>query len=451
MPPSTRGRKTTTPPPPTQKLQSKRVRKPTAKLIDQQETWDDLEDQTITVTVESDRDVSLQPQEGSNPKNLSHLLTELKTTISRQSKIIENARAELIEIKSEQRNLKGQNVELREEIRCLRAQLDSFSTSPPSTRSWASVAAGGRTTQLSNASSFTSLSPSNTKNETQCVRISTQARQSDDVDNGDATNTFGRYLSTNNANEHIRSALEKTNATKEVRVAGVGTTKTGYVIRFKCPEDAEKARTHPEWLGHLGNDTKLVRPRFGVVVHRAPTAGIPLMEHKKDAIQKMMDENDLAAKGFRIQDIAWLKAKDKSLGPSASLGVWLDTEVAAQWIIDNGMVFGQRYVGSVEAYQIKKKRCHRCQGYGHLAWSCKERARCGHCAGQHERRNCPPYSAPRCIDCDGPHPTGTRECLPGRARGSASTEMPTVQHQDGTAKRNQYSQQMRNRINNAFL
>jgi hypothetical protein len=308
------------------------------------------------------------------------------------------------------------------------------------------VAADGRLTQLSNGSSLTTVSTSNAKNETHCVRISTQARRDND---DEATDTFGRYLSTNKANEQIRSALVGTDATKEVQVAGLGTTKTGYVIRFKRQEDAEKARTHSEWLGHLGNDTKLVRPRFGVVVHRAPTAGIPVLEHKKDAIQKMMDENDLAAKGYRIHDIAWLKGKDKPLGHSASVGVWLDTEVAAQWIIDNGMIFSQQYDGSVEAYQIKKKRCHRCQGHGHLAWSCKEHARCGHCAGQHERRNCPPHSDPRCIDCDGPHPTGTKDCQTDAARGSAQTEPRTFQ-QNGAARHDQYRQQMRNRINSAF-
>ncbi|KAJ0128623.1 hypothetical protein HZ326_28281 [Fusarium oxysporum f. sp. albedinis] len=82
---------------------------------------------------------------------------------------------------------------------------------------------------------------------------------------------------------------------------------------------------------------------------------------------------------------------------------------------------------SVEAYQIKKKRCHRCQGYGHLAWSCKERARCGHCGGKHERRNCPPNTAPLCIDCNGPHPLGNKEC-PGGATHSGARAGPQLTH-----------------------
>jgi len=105
-----------------------------------------------------------------------------------------------------------------------------------------------------------------------------------------------------------------------------------------------------------------------------------------------MEENDLVAKGYHVDDIAWLESKDKPLGMSASLGMWLDTLEAAEWIINNGMVCGQRYIGSIEAYQVKKKRCHRCQVFGHLAWSCKEALRCRHCGGGHDRRDCPPWT-----------------------------------------------------------
>jgi hypothetical protein len=77
-----------------------------------------------------------------------------------------------------------------------------------------------------------------------------------------------------------------------------------------------------------------------------------------------MEENHLAAKSLQIYDIAWLKGNDKQLGRSASLGIWLDTAEAAEWVINNELVFEWRYVGSIEPYQIKKKRCHRCQKFG---------------------------------------------------------------------------------------
>ena len=93
------------------------------------------------------------------------------------------------------------------------------------------------------------------------------------------------------------------NAPKDVQVVGVGITKTGYVIRFNNQQSAETARTNTEWLEELGNGTKLIKPRFGVVVHRTPTEDISLPENKTQYIKKIMEENDLAAKGFNIDDI----------------------------------------------------------------------------------------------------------------------------------------------------
>ena len=58
---------------------------------------------------------------------------------------------------------------------------------------------------------------------------------------------------------------------KGVQVAGVGTTKTGDVIRFNDLASKETAEQSTEWLEKLKDGTKLVKPRFGVVVHRMPT------------------------------------------------------------------------------------------------------------------------------------------------------------------------------------
>ncbi|KAJ9480490.1 hypothetical protein VN97_g13078, partial [Penicillium thymicola] len=81
-------------------------------------------------------------------------------------------------------------------------------------------------------------------------------------------------LPTPAANAHIRTALSKTLSTQDAQVAGIGTTKTGYVIRFKNQASAETARNNTEWLTELGNDTRLVKPRFGVAVHHIPTFGL---------------------------------------------------------------------------------------------------------------------------------------------------------------------------------
>jgi hypothetical protein len=241
---------------------------------------------------------------------LVKLVTDLKKTIAQQSAIIENNQAELVEIKEEQQAFQAQNNELQDEIRTLRGQVSALSASLPSTRSWASVVAGTRGTQASTSVS-TAVSNERPKKEANCLRISTQASEQGAEPSEEG---FARYLSTEKANNHIRDALHKVDTTKDVQVAGVGTTKTGYTIRFKDGESMATAKANTAWLQVLGNGTKLVKPRFGVVVHRMPTEGLQLPEHKKEAIEKITEENDLTAKGYCVDDIAWLKMDTKLHG-----------------------------------------------------------------------------------------------------------------------------------------
>jgi hypothetical protein len=412
MPTSTPGRRAASPTTARQRPPSNRATKASAKRIEQQETEELLNAETITVASDHHED-STQDGSTARVEAVIQLIVELKETITQQSNIIKDqsntikdVRTELQEIKTEQRTLKVQNAELQEEIRSVRAQLDTFSASPPSTRSWASVVAG------TNASQTATSLPSSASNdwprkEPNCLRISTLASQQSAEATGE---NFARYLSTERANHYIQEALRKTDTTKDVKVAGVGTTKTGYVIRFKDEQSIAAAKANTEWLEKLGNDTKLVKPRFGVVVHRFPTDGITLPETKHDVINQIMEENEMQTRNYNINDIAWLKQSDKPLGVTASLGMWFDTAEAAGWAVANGLLYGQRYIGSVEVYQLKRKRCHRCQKFGHLAWSCKETMRCRHCSGEHDRRECPPGSEARCVDCSGAHPTGSREC-----------------------------------------
>jgi hypothetical protein len=329
---------------------------------------------------------------------VGNLINNLKDIIEHQSKIIESTRHEIKEIRNEQQTLRDQNLNLLKEVHDLRAQIENW-TASPQTKTWAAVAAEA-------AAGETQIRAP--RKEPNCIRIST-ARPAEYSDNGNHE-AFTRYLPTDVANRHIRSALLHAEATKDTEIAGIGTTKTGYVIRFRDEQSATMARNNPEWLEGLGNDTKLVKPRYGVVVHRVPTEDFDLDGDKKGGIEKIMRENGLAETEYQVEDIAWLKRKDIALGRSASMGIWLNTPEAANSILNDGLLVGQRYIGSVEPYRVERKRCRRCQRFGHLAWSCQERIRCAHCAGQHDQRHCFPGVRPRCSDCNEEHPTGDRRC-----------------------------------------
>ena len=335
-------------------------------------------------------------------KEIRQVIELLRHTIDEQTTLIQATRTELKQVKRNQDELQTQNEKLHEEVQALRTQIEGLSA-PTTTRSWAAVAADTNQSEPPKTRRHTDK-------EKNCVRISTRQSPDDSPETENNVNAFGRYLSTPTANTHIRTALSNAASTEGAQVAGIGTTKTGYVIRFKDATSAEVARKNNEWLNELGNDTRLVIPRFGVAVHHTPTHGLDLDRDKAGVIRKITEENELERRGFRIEDIAWLKKRDKVLGTFATLGIWFDSADGAQWMIDDGLLLDESYIGRVEKCEIKRKRCFRCQRFGHLAWSCKETPRCGHCGGQHERARCPPGIRARCLECSGEHPTGDRLC-----------------------------------------
>jgi hypothetical protein len=331
------------------------------------------------------------------------LIGTLKDVIHHQTATIAATQQELQEVKHNQHVLQEQNEKLYDEVKALRTQIE---TNPPATatKTWAAVAAeGGNSASLVN--------PQRPERDQDCVRISTQRTFVDPRDNDSSDgNTFGRYLPVDAANSHIRTALQSDTATQDTQVAGIGTTKTGYIIRFKNTESAEIARRNTEWLHKLGNNTRLVKPRFGVVVYRTPTEEFDIETGVAQATEKIIAENDQADHSFHIEELAWMKAKDKTLGKFASLGIWFDSPEGVEYMLRKGFLVSGQLITSVERREIKKKRCFRCQRFGHLAWLYKETPRYGHCVGQHERERYPPGVRARCLDCSGEHPTGDREC-----------------------------------------
>lgn len=183
-------------------------------------------------------------------KEIRQIIEQLQHTINKQSVLIQATRTELREVTHSQSELQTQNETLREEIQALRTQVESLKT-PPSGRSWAAVAADANNSDPQENSRHT-------KKEKNCVRISTRQTSNDALEIENEI-TFGRYLPTTEANTHIRNVLSNDPSTQDVQVAGVGTTRTGYIIRFKDAESAEAARHNTQWLRDLGNETRVVR------------------------------------------------------------------------------------------------------------------------------------------------------------------------------------------------
>jgi FtsZ-binding cell division protein ZapB len=127
---------------------------------------------------------------------------------------------ELREIKANQQVLKSQNAELQEQVQGLQEQLEAIPTTGHTAKTWAEVATTA-------SQQLPATPPKRNPREPNCVRIST--RKIPNNDEGENSG-FGRYLPIDMAKAKIRSALLSADTTKDVQVAGIGTTKTGYII-----------------------------------------------------------------------------------------------------------------------------------------------------------------------------------------------------------------------------
>jgi peptidoglycan hydrolase CwlO-like protein len=73
-------------------------------------------------------------------QTVASLISSLKKVITQQTNIIELARAEIHEIKTEQNTLREQNTKLQEEIQALRTKIENQATTILPPKPWAEVA-----------------------------------------------------------------------------------------------------------------------------------------------------------------------------------------------------------------------------------------------------------------------------------------------------------------------
>ncbi|KAF4225087.1 hypothetical protein CNMCM6805_003707 [Aspergillus fumigatiaffinis] len=212
--------------------------------------------------------------------------------------------------------------DILQELQSLRSAITTPKTTSDG-RSWARVTAGGD--QAQPATVYSLLNNGNQNKEYNCIRVNTKPNGKDGEDEGE--NTFRRYLPPRAAVAHIQNALATTNETKDIQVLGVGTTRTG-------------------------STTICGR------AHRTPTEDFLSPESERTFIEKIVEENNIARRGHRISQVAWLKPRDKPIGKHGSLAIWFDTREAAEWTMDNGLLIGQRYIGSLMPYRLKERRCY---------------------------------------------------------------------------------------------
>ena len=88
---------------------------------------------------------------------------------------------------------------------------------------------------------------------------------------------------------------------------------------------------------------------------------------------------------------------------------------AATCLCERGLIW-QAQIFNCEPYSADLRicRCFNCHQFGHIGRFCKNKGRCGHCAGAAHPQGdagCPQlHGQKKCVNCGGPHPAWERQC-----------------------------------------
>lgn len=175
-----------------------------------------------------------------------------------------------------------------------------------------------------------------------------------------------------------------------------------------------KEKEHAVKKGSVGS-ARILRQDFPVEV-----SGVPLqikVHHGKEAearnhtlIQEITKDNRYLTTGA-ISRVGWLHGERtaKSGKARSSLVVYLSTEGLRDRAIQEGITIkGAWYNAKLWSHALQTPRCFRCNRWSHTQSTCAAQPACGHCAGNHDTRNCHQTMKTRCSNCGKAHKAWNR-------------------------------------------
>ncbi|KAK7178590.1 hypothetical protein PSPO01_15353 [Paraphaeosphaeria sporulosa] len=336
--------------------------------------------------------------------SLKETITQQNNIIANQNKIIEDIRSDRATFQSEQQHLKDHIAELQETIGSLRAQLDTLSIEPPSTQTWAAVAAGGRPTRPGMASTRpTKTGTTRTEDSRQIVIDVSRVRE--DVANKVATTEAARQA----IQQGMNGVDQLAGATiKDFRVWRANDNVN--VIKFLVDKNTEAAfrQTTAEWLDPQIPGARLVGPKWYPV--KADLIEVTLaMDAESGKVSKSAMERFGTENGVEVCTMRWL-GKPRPSGQHASVVIKVATKEEAEKLLrSDGVTFGG---GGLMMSRFEERRtpvlCFNCRRFGHGARDCKRPVTCDMCA-QEGHAQCETVNL-RCVNCQGPHRSSSQKC-----------------------------------------
>ena len=200
---------------------------------------------------------------------------------------------------------------------------------------------------------------------------------------------------------------------------------SGDVRIFLADEAARKALlSNPAWTKALGESSSATEQLFQVVVHSVRIDSTD--PSRATDIVALQEQNQTLHPGLRIARAKWLKTHYGAEQVHGSLVLGLPDAQMADRIIQRGLVSNfTLHMAEYHSPSFRITQCFKCQGYGHIAASCRKTEMCGHCSLPHKSQECTQKDEPRCANCGRRHPAWSREC---KARMTAKTRSIQARH-----------------------
>lgn len=172
-------------------------------------------------------------------------------------------------------------------------------------------------------------------------------------------------------------------------------------------DDVDQLTRKPEWIWTFGNEARIRKRTWGVIVQGVDTQ----IDPKKPLFATNLCSENASVFTYlpapiHITYTGWLMGEKKITEQglaNAQLIVMFDDERVANFAIQRGLIIkGRQHECSIYDKSINLQQCFRCQMYKHIARHYRREVCCAYCAEAHNSGACPhPYDKEhaRCANC----------------------------------------------------
>ena len=276
----------------------------------------------------------------------------------------------------------------------------TISSTPSSTRSWASVAGG--VPLSSNTRSAGGVIIPQAKTEIQERQIVVKM-------NNPATSQENKKATPSQIAQRINKALTEKGVTEiQVAAAQAMPNSGDIMVTAANTAEAEKIRLNEQWTKTLSQTASLRVRTYGIFVRGVRTEDLAVTD--MEVAKKIIKERNQHTLNLDIHWVGYLhRIKEGEI--TVPLIIELKNEEQADIAIRKGISIGDAwYECKVYNRNARSCQCFKCWQYGHLSTSCFNIERCGNCSGEHVHTFCPKGNTTCCVMCKGLHTAWSKSC-----------------------------------------